>query len=238
MRTSAANNKTQASVLWLGGFQSDITGAKADALFQWAGEKNRNYRCFDYSGHGASQGPVSGFTLSRGIEDALAVHEDWKQDKTILVGSSMGAWIALRLTQILVARKQSEKLAGMVLIAPAPDFTERLMWDKFSEKIRNEILQKGVYHQPSDYSDEPYPITRELIDDGRKHLILDKPYECPCPVHIIHGLNDADVPWQQTMELVNVLQGCVSLSLIKGGGHRLSSPKNLQMILRAVEGIA
>lgn len=233
-----AGESPHPAVLWLGGFHSDMTGIKATALLDWAQEKGRPYRCFDYSGHGASGGDFREFTVSRGIEEALAVLDDWRRSPVVLVGSSMGGWIALRLMQVLTQRGRNEKISGAVLIAPAPDFTERLMWSKFSNQAKAQIMKKGFCEQPSAYSDESYLITRALIEDGRRHLLLGKPYPCSCPVHIIHGTKDPDVPWELSIELMASLQGQVSLSLVKDGDHRLSKPEHLAEIIRAVEAIA
>ncbi len=231
MRTTNGGNEP--AFLWLSGFMSDMSGSKASALFDWAVAQNRRCRLFDYSGHGASSGTMADFTLSRAIEDALAVFDDFAAQRCVLVGSSMGGWIALRLLQLLDARNDTAKIAGLLLIAPAPDFTEKLLWPSLPQRAQNEILEKGVYYVPTRYGDMPYPITRELIEDGRRNLVLNQPFRVPCPVHILQGTKDKDVPPGHAMELMSVLDGNVTLSLIKDGDHRLSTPDNLAQMLRA-----
>lgn len=235
MRTSSPIGTTRPAVLWLGGFQSDMTGAKAVTLFDWAQNNSRACRCFDYSSHGASEGVPEDFTLSAALEDALAMFDDFNQECTVLVGSSMGGWIALRMLQVLESRQQGAKISGIVLIAPAPDFTEKLLWPSLTKKAQKEIVEKGIYYLPTPYSEKPHVITRALIEDGRRHLIMDKPFDLHCPVHILQGTKDTDVPVSHVMELVNILNGNVTLSLIKGGDHRLSTPDNIAQMLRAVE---
>ena len=235
MRTCSARNSQQPAVLWLCGFRSDITGSKATALFNWAKKKHRSYRCFDYFAHGASEGAIEDFTLSHAVEDTLSVITDWEQDHLILAGSSMGGWVALRVMQILNERKTSVKISGMVLVAPAADFTEQLIWEKLDPKIKNQVMESGLYRRPSAYAHEPYIITRKLIEDGRKHLILDKPFRCSCPIHILHGTEDEDVPWQHSLKFMSVVEGSITLSLVKGGDHRLSQPEHIDQLIRAIE---
>ncbi len=235
MRTSVGRGMP--AVLWLSGFRSDISGLKACALFDWAEKEGRAYRCFDYFAHGASEGEFEEFTLSRAIDDALHMIEDWKQEKLVLAGSSMGAWVALRVLQILDQRGEAGRICGLVLVAPAPDFTEKLMWEKFPPDIQNEIMEKGSYRVTSKYAKEPYPITRALIEDGATHLLLGQSFHCPCPVRILHGTNDQDVPWQHAVTLMNVLEGNATLSLIRDGDHRLSTDENLAELIRTVKGM-
>ena len=231
------NGSNEPAFFWLSGFMSDMGGSKATALFDWASASKRRCRLFDYSGHGASSGTMAEFTLSRAIDEALVVFDDFAPQSCVLVGSSMGGWIALRLLQILTARKAATQIAGLLLIAPAPDFTERLLWPSLPQKAKNDILEKGVYYKPTRYGDTPYPITRALIEDGRRNLVLDKPFPVPCPVQILQGTKDRDVPPDHAMELMNVLDGNVTLSLIKDGDHRLSTPDNLAQMLRAAESL-
>ncbi len=156
----------------------------------------------------------------------------------IVVGSSMGGWIALLLAHALAVRKNggAAKLAGLVLIAPAPDFTEALMWAQMSPEVRREIEEKGAWLRPSQYDDGPYPITRALIEDGRKHLLLDRPIEIGCPVRILQGVLDPDVPWRHALQLVSCLaQDDVVLTLVKDGDHRLSRPEDIERLLRVVD---
>jgi pimeloyl-ACP methyl ester carboxylesterase len=231
----STGGKAQPAVLWLSGLRSDISGKKATALFDWAEKNKRAFRSFDYFAHGASGGAFEDFTLSRAIEDAFAVLADWKQKKIVLVGSSMGAWVALRIVQILAERGEEDKIAGLVLIAPAPDFTEKLMWEKLPAEVQEEIMQTGSYHHPTPYSDDPYIITRKMIEDGREHLLLDKIFHCPCPIHILHGTKDEDVPWHHAISLMNVVEGNITLTLVPEGDHRLSTPENIELLIRAID---
>ncbi len=224
-------------VVWLGGFKSDMMGGKAQALADWAAKRGQSYVRFDYSGHGESSGRFVDGTISHWLEDALAVLDQATQGPQILVGSSMGGWITLLLARALAARGD-KRLAGMVLIAPAPDFTETLMWASFSPAVQAEILATGRFERPSDYGDEPYVITRALIEDGRTHLILGTPFAVGCPVRILQGVRDTDVPWEHAMSLVSCLaEDDVVFSLVKDGDHRLSRPEDLERLIAAVEGL-
>ena len=226
-------------VVWFGGFRSDMRATKAEALDGWAAEAGRAFLRFDYSGHGESGGPFAEGTISRWLEDALAVLDDGRVTRPVLVGSSMGAWLALLATLRLRADAPERAPAGLVLIAPATDFTERLMWDSFPSEVRDTIERNGVYLRPSLYAAEPYAITRTLIEDGRRHLLLGGPIATGCPVHILQGMRDMDVPWEHALRLVERLPGDdVQLTLVKDGDHRLSRPADLERLLRAVEAIA
>ena len=209
-------------VIWLGGFHSDMRGTKAAALDQWAAKNGRAFLRFDYFGHGKSSGDFRDGTISRWRDDALAVLDKLTQGPQVLVGSSMGAWIAL-----LTAQARPERIAALLLIAPAPDFTERLMWARMPEEIRRQIEQKSEWLRPSIYDDGPYPITLRLIEDGRQHLLLDAPIEIDCPVHIVQGMHDQDMPWSYAIELAERLSGNPVVTLIKHGDHRLSTPADL-----------
>ena len=214
-------------VIWLGGFHSDMQGTKAVALDQWAAKNARAFLRFDYFGHGKSSGDFRDGTISRWRDDALAVLDELTEGPQVLVGSSMGAWIAL-----LGAKERPKRIAALLLIAPAPDFTERLMWARMPEQIRQEIQHNGEWLRPSAYEDSPYPITLRLIEDGRKHLLLDGPIQIDCPVHILHGMRDPDVPWQHAIQLAERLPGNPVVTLIKHGDHRLSTPGDLDRIER------
>lgn len=221
------------SVVWFGGFRSDMTGTKAEALARWATETGRAVVRFDYSGHGASGGRFEDGTISRWLEEGLAVLERFTTGRPVVVGSSMGGWIALLAARALKASGRSP--AALVLIAPAPDFTERLMWDAFPAEARDALMRDGVYLRPSLYSDDPYPITRALIEDGRRHLLLDGTIETGCPVHVLQGMQDADVPWEHALRLVEHLPAdAVQLTLVKDGDHRLSRPEDIDRMLAAV----
>jgi pimeloyl-ACP methyl ester carboxylesterase len=239
-RTLAVVTRAGASppVVWLPGFRSDMRSTKAEALDRWAASRGRALVRFDYTGHGESSGAFEDSTVSMWLEDTLAVLDRFVPDRPILVGSSMGGWIALLATRELLRSRPDRRPAGLVLIAPAVDFTERLMWDRFPDSIRRAVLENGVYERPSVYADAPYPITRGLIEDGRRHLLLGSPVATGCPVHILQGMQDPDVPWTHAMQLVEHLPGDdVALTLVKDGDHRLSRPEDLERLIAAVEAI-
>jgi pimeloyl-ACP methyl ester carboxylesterase len=227
---------------WLSGFKSDMKGTKAVALDEHAAKTGRACIRFDYSGHGESSEKFEEGTISTWLEDALAVFRNRARGPQIVVGSSMGGWMALLLARALAndpSLAGSAKLAGLVLIAPAPDFTEELMWKNFSEEVRNEIETKGQWERPSVYGDDPYPITKKLIEDGRKHLVMGKPIQVKCPVRILQGVLDPDVPWQHAMKLVSCLaQDDVTMTLIKDGDHRLSRTEDIERLLKTVDDLA
>ena len=202
---------------------SDMTGQKALAIEATAARRGQAFLRFDYTGHGASSGRFEDGTIGRWVEDAVAVLDAVTQGPQILVGSSMGGWIMLR-----VALARPARVAGLIGIAPAPDFTETLMWRRFSPEVRATLTRDGVYYEPSDYGEEPTPITLRLIEDGRRHLVMDDKIPIRCPVRLIHGLADPDVPWKLSMALAERLESNdVEVTLVKGGGHRLSEPVDL-----------
>ena len=217
-------------VVWLGGFRSDMSGTKAEALDRWAETNGRAYLRFDYYGHGASSGEFRDGTVSRWRDDALAVLDRLCDCPQVLVGSSMGAWIAL-----LAARARPEKIAAMLLLAPAVDFTEALIWTRMTPEMRRDVMELGVWQRPSAYDDGPYPITRALIEDGRKHQMLHGPIAVGVPVHILQGMRDPDVPWQHALKLTERLSGNPVLTLIKEGDHRLSTPADLGRLTAALD---
>lgn len=219
----------QPQVMWLGGFKSDMHGTKAEALDLWAVRRGHAFLRFDFFGHGRSSGDFRKGTISRWRDDALFVLDRLGGRPQILVGSSMGAWIAL-----LVAKLRPEQVAGLLLLAPAVDFTERLIWKRMSPKIRRELMKKGEWMRPSAYQDDPHPITRALIEDGRKNLVLNAPLAIECPVHILHGMQDPDVPWQDAVALIEHLHGNATLMLVKDGNHRLSRPADVKRIEHAL----
>lgn len=227
------------AVVWLGGFRSDMRATKAEALAAWARARGRRFVRFDYAGHGESGGDFAQWTLSDWLDDALAVLAEKVEGPAVLVGSSMGGWLALLAARRLRAQGVARTPAGLVLIAPAVDFSEELMWAQMPEAIRRTILDDGVWLRPSEYSPEPTPITRALIEDGRNHLLFDQPIETGCPVHILQGMKDPDVPYGQALKLVEHLpHDPVVLTLIKDGDHRLSTPEDIERLVAAVEGIA
>ena len=223
-------------LFWLGGFKSDMKGTKAEALDRWAESEGRACVRFDYSGHGESGGAFADGTIGRWLEESVAVYRHYAKGPQVVIGSSMGGWLALLLAAQLRKLRGSAPLAGMVLIAPAVDFTEELMWKQFSPAIRREIEEKGVWTRPSDYEPGGYPITRELIEEGRNHLLLGGLIETGCPVHILQGVLDPDVPWRHAQELVTRLsRDDVVLTLIKDGDHRLSRPEDIERLIAAVK---
>jgi pimeloyl-ACP methyl ester carboxylesterase len=230
-------------LFWLGGFRSDMAGTKAVAVDRWAAERGRACVRFDYSGHGESGGAFADGTIGRWLEDSAAVFDAFARGPQVLIGSSMGGWLALLLARELKRRAAAAgagaapaaSLAGMALIAPAVDFTEELMWKKFSPDAKRQIETAGFWQRPSAYSEEPYVITRALIEEGRQHLLLGGLIETGCPVRILQGVQDADVPWQHAVELCSRLaRDDVVLTLVKDGDHRLSRPEDIERLLAAV----
>jgi pimeloyl-ACP methyl ester carboxylesterase len=223
-------------LFWLGGFKSDMQGTKAVALDQWASGQGRASIRFDYSGHGESGGNFVDGTIGRWLEDSAAVFERFARGPQVLIGSSMGGWLALLLVRELRQRARGAgSVAGLVLIAPAVDFTEELMWKKLSPEVKRQIETQGSWQRPSQYSDAPYSITRALIEEGRNHLLLSGLIETGCPVRILQGVQDADVPWQHAVELSSRLaRDDVVLTLVKDGDHRLSRPEDIERLLAAV----
>ena len=222
-------------LIWLGGFNSDMQGTKALALDAWAAEHGRACVRFDYSGHGESGGAFIDGTIGRWLEECVAVFEQFCRGPQVMIGSSMGGWMALLLAREIAKRATSAaSLGGLVLIAPAPDFTEQLMWNQFTPEIQQEIQTRGVWMRPSQYGD-PYPITRALIEEGRNHLLLGSAIEVGCPVRILQGAQDPDVPWQHAFALAHRLPtDDVVLTMIQDGDHRLSRPQDIARIIAAV----
>jgi pimeloyl-ACP methyl ester carboxylesterase len=224
-------------VFWLSGYRSDMRGTKADALASPLRAAGRGYLRFDYSGHGASQGHYTDCTISDWLEDTVQMFLGVARGDQIVVGSSMGGHLALLLVKRLRQQLPQElrRIKGMVLIAPAADMTEDLMWNQFSDAARRSIEQEGQWLMPSAYGDGNV-ITRRLIDDGRRHLILHEDFPVDFPVRILHGAEDPDVPWRHGLKLFERLKGeDVRFTLIKGGDHRLSSLRDLATIIGAVE---
>jgi pimeloyl-ACP methyl ester carboxylesterase len=228
-------------LLWLGGLKSDMRGTKAQALAAWAGQKGRACVRFDYAGHGESSGDFAACTVGGWLEDALAVFDAFCRGPQVVVGSSMGGWIALLMLRALKTRAAAgysagASVAGLVLIAPAVDFTEVLMWQKFSPTVKQMIEREGAWERPSAYSAEPYRITRRLIEEGREHLLLGGLIETGCPVRILQGVQDPDVPWNHAVELsARLAQDDVVLTLVKDGDHRLSRPEDIERLLHVIE---
>lgn len=216
-------------VMFLGGFMSDMTGTKATHLEAWAKDAGRSFVRFDYSGHGASSGRFADGTIGQWAEDAEAVLLACTEGPQVLVGSSMGGWIAL-----LLARRHPGRVAGLVTVAAAPDFTDA-MWMGFSEADRTELMETGAIVRPSDY-DAPYTITRALIEEGRAHRVFDRPLDLPFPVRMLQGTEDRSVPRAMALKLMDHASGPdIRLSLVKGGDHSLSAPANLAHLIASVK---
>ncbi len=219
---ASAPTRSPFTYVWLSGFKSDMSGTKVTELEAWATEAGHGFLAFDYSGHGLSEGAFEDGTISAWRADALAAIDAHSTGPIVLVGSSMGGWTAL-----LAALARPARVAGLVLIAPAPDFTEKLMWPEFSAEAQAEIMDQGFTLRPSDY-DEPYTITRALIEDGRNWQILDAPIHLDIPVRILQGMQDADVPWKHAERLVETLTSDdLVFTLIKDGDHRLSRAQDI-----------
>ncbi|MGL4242510.1 MAG: alpha/beta hydrolase [Beijerinckiaceae bacterium] len=227
------------AVVWLGGFKSDMTSTKAARIDAWCAQNGRAMVRMDYAGHGESEGRFRDFVVSDWIEDAEAVLDRLAGGPAVIVGSSMGGWIATLIAKRRMAAGRVGSIAGLVLIAPACDFTEELMWPKFPESVRAAILNDGVFDLPSAYSPEPTPITRALIEDGRQNRVFDGTFRTGCPVHILQGMKDPDVPFGHALRLVEHLPlDPATVTLISDGDHRLSREEDIARLLAAVAGMA
>lgn len=225
------------AVIWLGGFRSDMTSTKAEALDLASAEDGRAMLRFDYFAHGASEGDFLTANLSIWLDDALEMIRRFGGPSPVLVGSSMGGWVALLATELLKAEGRAP--GGLVLIAPAVDFTEKLMWAQFPEEIRRQITETGVWYRPSAYAPEPYPITRGLLEDARRHLLMDKPIHVGVPVHILQGAQDPDVPIEHVDRFVSLLQrDAVLMTIVPDGDHRLSRPEDIAALVRITRAMA
>lgn len=235
-RIDGRGDAGRTGIVWLGGFRSDMSGSKAESLAGLARETGRPCLRFDYSGHGASEGAFGDGSISAWLEQSVHVFLNHTRGSQILVGSSMGGWLALLLYRRLFEadRQSARRIAGLVLLAPAADMTADLMWDQFTQDMRSELTRTGVCMRPSLYG-EPYAITARLIDDGRQHLMLRQGLSIECPVRILQGDQDPDVPPAHAMKVYEAISGSdVALTLIKGGDHRLSTPGNLVLLRETV----
>ncbi len=216
---------------WLGGFMSEMTGSKGESLADLARIKRRNCLRFDYSGHGQSAGLFTDGTISLWLEQATHMFLKHTRNKRIIVGSSMGGWLALLLARRLQREDTAafNRIGGLLLIAPATDMTMDLMWQQMAEADRESLVTQGIWHQPSDYG-APYPITLRLIEDGERHRIFGEGLSLPFPTRILQGDDDTDVPPDHAMKTMAALRGDVTLTLVKGGDHRLSTPSQLRII--------
>jgi pimeloyl-ACP methyl ester carboxylesterase len=239
-RTRAARDeRAKPGLVWLTGFKSDMASTKALALDEHCAQSGRALLRFDYSGHGASGGRFEDGTISAWLEDTLAVIRDATEGPRILVGSSMGGYLALLAARALAQAGEASRLAGMALIAPAVDFTEALIWANAPEEARRAIVEHGAWARTSLYSAEPYPITRSLIEDGRRHLLLGGTIRTHCAVRVLQGMRDEDVPYRHALTLVEHIAGDpVTLTLVKDGDHRLSRAQDIALLISAIESLA
>lgn len=220
-------------VLWLGGYASDMAGTKAEYLAQWAHKKSRAYLRFDYGGHGESHGSFEDGCISDWAADALAVLDQLTEGPQILVGSSMGGWITA-----LLARARPERLAGLLLIAPAPDFTHELMWPSWDEETQQRLMQDGKVEFPSEYDDTVMVYTRKLYEDGQNNSVLSSPLKVSVPVRILQGMQDDSVPWQHAARLADHIEADdLILTLVKKSDHRMSSEDDLIKMTNILEGL-
>jgi len=225
-------------LFWLGGFRSDMRGEKASHLHRRAAAEGRACLRFDYSGHGESEGAFERATIGMWLEESLAAFRMLTEGPQIVVGSSMGGWLALLLARTLAASAEDARLAGLVLVAPAVDMTEKLIFEKMTRKARAELDRTGVWLRQSPYEAQPHPISREFIEEGRAHLLFGGAIRSHCPVRILQGMQDEAVPWRHALALVEHIPGDpVALTLIRDGDHRLSRPEDLARIWAAVEGM-
>lgn len=224
-------------LFWLAGYKSDMASTKATAIADWATSKGLAATLFDYSGHGVSSGAFTDGTIGRWLEEAYAAFIKLTCGPQVIIGSSMGGHIALLLLRKLArdAPDDARRIKGAVLIAPAWDMTEELMWKQFPPDARRALIDDGVFLRPSEYG-EPYQITRALIEDGRNHLLARQPFDPGCPVTILQGLRDDAVPAAHTRELLTFLKGQkIKLIEIDDGEHRLSRPEDLAKLFHAME---
>jgi pimeloyl-ACP methyl ester carboxylesterase len=238
-RRRAPVRREAPGVIWLSGYRSDMDSTKALALDAEAERRGLGLLRFDYSGHGRSEGRLEEGTISRWLEETLALLRAESEGPQILVGSSMGGYLALLAARALAQAGETARVKGLVLIAPAVDFTEALIWAKASDEARRAIMEEGVWRRPSAYSSEPDCFTRELIEDGRKHLLLGAMIRTGAPTAVLQGMRDEDVPFSHALALMQRFGGDpATLTLVKDGDHRLSRPQDLQLIFEALDRVA
>ncbi len=226
-------------LIWLGGFKSDMESSKALALDEFCASQGRAFLRFDYSGHGRSGGLFEAGAIGRWLEESLAILRAQSEGPQILIGSSMGGWIALLIARELSRSGEAARLGGLALIAPAVDFTEALLWPQLPPEAREAIARDGRWERPSAYSPEPYVYTRTLFEDGRDHLLLGGIVRSYAPTRILQGMQDPDVPFAHAMTLVEHMPSDpVTLTLIRDGNHRLSRPQDIALLIEAVDGLA
>lgn len=238
LRRARGEGLKRPGLVWLGGFGSDMRGAKAERVDAFARESGRAFLRFDYSGHGESDGAFEEGTIGDWLEQSLALFENSTDGPQIIVASSMGAWIALLLARRLAERDAAQRLRALVLLAPAVDFTEELIWKNLDGGARRELETTGVWLRPSEYSLDPLPITRRLIEDGRRRLLMGGVIRAYAPVHILQGMADADAPWRHALALSERLaMDPLVLTFISDGDHRLSREEDLRRLLTTIESI-
>ncbi|MDE0332498.1 MAG: alpha/beta hydrolase [Nitrospinae bacterium] len=221
-------------LMFLGGFRSDMSGTKASALEAHCRKVGRAYVRFDYGGHGESSGKFEDGTIGEWAEDALAILDGVAQGPQVLVGSSMGGWMML-----LAALARPERVKGLVGVASGPDFTAGFKEHRLTEELKAELDERGYVMHPPNIWEEPYPITRKLLDEGDSHLLLRGEIDLACPVRLIHGMRDETISWEVSLKVLNLLKGDdVRLTLVKDGGHRLSRDQDIELIIRAAEELA
>jgi pimeloyl-ACP methyl ester carboxylesterase len=235
----ATSREDAPTLVWLGGYRSDMTGTKAVELDRFAAENGLACLRLDYSGHGASSGDFKKGTISRWLEEALAVVREKASSRVVLIGSSMGGWIALRMVEELRKAGGTPSVAGLVLIAPAPDFTAELIEPSLTDAEKRSLEENGYFEEHSEYSPEPNIFTRALMEDGQQNRVLTGIITTGCPVHILQGMRDPDVPYQHALKLLEHLPADdVVLTLIRDGDHRLSRPQDIDRMLAAVKALA
>ncbi len=222
------------TVVFCGGFMSDMTGTKATTLETFCAGRGQAFVRFDYQGHGESSGTFEDGTISLWAEDALAIIDHCSEAPVVLVGSSMGGWVVL-----LAALARRRKICGLVGIAAAPDFTRRMVAEEFSDTQRAALARDGRVEITSPYDPRPYVITQRLVDDGNARCLLDRPIPLACPVRLLHGLRDESVPWQVSMRIAGRVESDdVTISLVKNGDHRLSTPPDLHRLCEVVADVS
>jgi pimeloyl-ACP methyl ester carboxylesterase len=239
LRAAAGEGKAKPGLVWLAGFRSDMLGRKARFLDERSKGEGRACLRFDYSGHGESEGLFEDGAIGDWLEQSVRLFDVSTQGPQILVGSSMGAWIALLLARRLAQKGETYRLKALVLIAPAVDFTEELIWKNLGATARWEIIERGVWMAPSPYGTEPTPITRRLIEEARAHLLLGDVVQAHAPVHILQGLQDQEVPWRHAAALMERLANDhATISYIRDGDHRLSRDEDLERLAAAIDSLS
>ena len=229
--TAQTDETKPTGVIFCGGLRSDMEGSKALALEEWCRSQGRAYLRFDYTGHGQSSGTFEETCISDWSQDALYVMDNLTEGPQLIVGSSMGGWVSL-----IVARERPERIQALVGLAAAPDFTEDLMWQELTDAQRETLMNEGQVAVPNDYDpNEPYVISKLLIEDGKNHLLLREPLNIKVPVRLIQGMKDADVPWETALKIQETLvTDDVEIQFVKNGDHRLSTDVDLTRLTRTV----